>query len=181
MGFRCTGCYTITLGPSSENRRDNFCPMGRAALMLRAGRQRLSAERRPASWRATASRWRTALVPWLLALSLAIQCTIVQGHFHPGGQASWAYAEGMPALVKAAKAGGDLFVAAPLGDSSGQRAPGCLLCEQMALAGSAILPEDAAPIHMAVAPGPDQISYQATSARSVVSHNWRSRAPPAFL
>lgn len=154
--------------------------MGQAALMRRAGRQRPAAGRRSALSAATAARWCSALVPWLCALSLAIQCTIVQGHFHPGSQAYWSRAERMPAVAAAAKAGGDLRVAASQGDHSRQSTFGCLLCEQMALAGSAILPEDTTPVHAVVVPAATQFWHQATWALSVASHDWRSRAPPAI-
>jgi hypothetical protein len=115
-------------------------------------------------------------------LSLAIQCTIVQGHFHPGAQAAWGNAAKLPAVaVAGAKAGGDLSITASPGDASGRTRVGCLLCEQLALAGSTILPEDTAPVHVAMGKGAAQISHPSNSALLAVSHDWRSRAPPTFL
>ena len=152
--------------------------MGRVAWMPRADKHRDDRQRRPASLRGTAARWRLALVPWLCALLLALNCTIIQGHFHPGSQASRANTERAPAADNAAR---NLPVAASQGGSSGQSKFGCILCEQMALAGSAILPGDAAPVHVAAGPDATPITYQAVSVMPVVSHDWRSRAPPALL
>ena len=115
------------------------------------------------------------VLAWLCAFAIAFQCIVVQSHVH---------------LASAqAEAAAIADTSAPAADQSKSRdqAPndrsqnGCFICQQMAMAGSAVLPVTPTPvlIERELASQPPPVEFAST--HSPVSHIWRSRAPPISL
>jgi len=116
--------------------------------------------------RATAGR--RGLIAWFGALAIVFQCVVIQGHFHLAYAGTPAFDQvesTSPAPVQKDKA--------PGGDPSG-----CFICQQMAMAGSAVLPDSPAPIVVAASETTTLLPAKIAAIAAAPSHHWRSRAPP---
>jgi hypothetical protein len=116
---------------------------------------------------------RSFLLAWLCAFAIAFQCIVVQGHFHPAAG---------PAVVQTAAAvapAGETVEPARKGGAPVKSDPStCFICQQAALAGSAILPETAAPVLLTTQIGVETAVQDERLVVVRASHIWRSRAPP---
>ena len=114
-------------------------------------------------------------VRWLAVLAVAFQCIVVQSHVHGATGPAWREqaAAAQPATNPIASR-----------DQGPSRVPkdddpaNCFICQQMALAGAALLPVSPAPILVAQDIATPTAAYHFAALRSIRSHAWRSRAPP---
>ena len=149
--------------------------------MRKASGKRTTFASRPLAPLSLLSRGRFAALSLLCALAIVIQCVFVAPHTHAAGEQAWAIQDiGQDSGAQAAADARDDNGAGRQRHDNGLSAS-CFLCQQMALAGAAILPETAS-----LAPMPavveDRLLYFAADKRtSAVSHSWRSRGPPTFL
>jgi len=113
----------------------------------------------------------------ICVLAVAFQSIVLESHFHR----IWAGSNGSEVAATL----GDVPMGAndparksrpPAGDP-----PGCFICHQLALAGAAVLPEAFAPVPFEHSASTTFVSVDLAIARTVSSHNWRSRAPPFLL
>src|SRR5262245_36149271 len=111
---------------------------------------------------------RRSLIAWFCALAIAFQCVVIQGHFHlaNAGVSAFDQTESSgPAPVQKDKA--------PGGGPSG-----CFICQQLAMAGSAVLPDSPAPVVVATSEAATVLPAKIAAIEAAPSHHWRSRAPP---
>ena len=104
-------------------------------------------------------------------MAVVLQCIVIQGHVHFTSSDGLlvAQAEAAPAPVQKDPIRKDGM---PGGDS------GCFICQQAAMAGSAVLPESPAPVVLAVTEIAERLSASIAAIEAAPSHHWRSRAPP---
>lgn len=115
---------------------------------------------------------RRGLIAWFCALAITFQCVVLQGHFHLASS-------GVPAFEQAAVSGGEAPAQkgkAPAGDPSG-----CFICQQMAMAGSAVLPGSPEPVVIATSEASTPAPADIVAVEATPSHHWQSRAPPILL
>jgi hypothetical protein len=118
--------------------------------------------------------WRLAVQSWLCALAIAVQCIVVQGHVHSAAQA-----EALAIADAGAASSSDSKSKDQIPGDRGQSS--CFICQQMALAGSAVLPVTpvVSVVQRELVAQPAAIDIVVVDAS--VSHSWRSRAPPISL
>jgi len=110
------------------------------------------------------------LATWLAVLALAFQCFVVQTHVHAGGFAP----------VEAAASDGLIHTNSAVAQAPHEDAA-CLLCEQMALAGTVLMPATHEIVLVEKLVFAKLTLPFLVAARTFASHNWRSRAPPLSL
>jgi hypothetical protein len=131
-----------------------------------------------------ASDKRAILIAWIAALAIAFQCIVVQSHIHIGVTPAWAH---QASTDLGAIAVSDNSLAAEQSDDGTRHAPtpadpaGCFICQQMAMAGAAVLPATPAPIVIQLASIVHAVMAEVAAPRTRASHDWRSRAPPIRL
>jgi hypothetical protein len=103
----------------------------------------------------------------------------VQGHVH-GATVRLAELQSASASVEAAPVQAKTDPArkqAPANETQSS----CFICQQMAMAGAAVLPASAAPVLIEHGLAKQPAATQVAVAGSPTSHTWRSRAPPSSL
>jgi hypothetical protein len=127
---------------------------------------------------------RTILFAWIAALAIAFQCIVVQSHVHIGVQPTWAH---QVSFDQGAVPSSDHASIALKGDADTRHAPvpadpaGCFICQQMAMAGAALVPATPTPIVIQLAAIVHTLMAEVATPRPRASHDWRSRAPPIRL
>jgi len=117
------------------------------------------------------------LLGWLCVFAIAFQCIVVPAHIH-AKPADLAVAT--PTAVAAGIATQKAELPAkprPVDDTQSH----CFICQQMALAGAAILPTTPAPILIERDLGEVAPTFEVAVVSRRPSHIWRSRAPPISL
>jgi len=118
------------------------------------------------------------VLAWLCAFAIAFQCILVPAHTHT--RAADLAVASAPAAIAADNATQTAELPTkqrPADDTQSH----CFICQQMAIAGAAILPETPAPILIQrdLSEAGPFVQIAAVSLRP--SHIWRSRAPPLSL
>jgi hypothetical protein len=118
------------------------------------------------------------VLAWLCTFAIAFQCIIVPAHIHT---------KSAGLQIASTQAAATADNGTRKADLPGKQRPAddtqshCFICQQMALAGAAILPDTPAPIliqrDLSEAPPAAEIVSVSLSP----SHIWRSRAPPSSL
>ena len=132
---------------------------------------------------------RSILIAWVAALAIAFQCIVLQSHVHVGAAPAWSQtvsADG--GAVAASSAARSIAVArTQSGDVDTRHGPspagpaGCFICQQMAMAGAAVLPLSPAPVIAQQTAIMVMAMAEVAALRPRASHDWRSRAPPIRL
>ena len=117
---------------------------------------------------------RSAGLAWLCALAVAFQCIVVSGHIHTRAELA-AVAPAPTSVDVSAEAGSAKKHGAPVDSSA------CFICQQLSIAGSAVLPEAPAPVLILqeAMSGPNPADAAFTHAAH--SHHWLSRGPPILI
>ncbi len=115
---------------------------------------------------------------WLAVMAIAFQCIVVQSHIHvPATLGSVPHVVAVGLDANASNRGDKGSGRAPRDDDTAN----CFICQQMALAGAALLPVSAAPVLVALEQAAPTVAYHVAVLRTVRSHSWRSRAPPLLI
>jgi hypothetical protein len=128
--------------------------------------------------RAIAARTNAFVLGWLCVFAIAFQCIIVPAHIHT---------KSADQAVVSAAAAATADNAAQKTDPSSKQRPAddtqshCFICQQMALAGAAILPAAPAPILIQRDLSEAAPALEIALVSLSPSHIWRSRAPPTSL
>ncbi|HEV7693225.1 MAG TPA: DUF2946 family protein [Hyphomonadaceae bacterium] len=127
---------------------------------------------------ALAARMNAFVLAWLCAFAIAFQCIIAPAHIHT--RAADLAVASAPAAAAADNATQKAELPSkqrPADDTQSH----CFICQQMAIAGAAILPDSPTPIliHRDLSVAAPAIEIVTVSLRP--SHIWRSRAPPLSL
>src|SRR5262249_33182276 len=107
---------------------------------------------------------RRGFVAWFCALAIAFQCVVLQGHFHLTSSS-------LPAFEQASVPGSEAPAQkgkAPAGDPSG-----CFICQQMAMAGSAVLPGSPEPVVVATSEASTPAPADIVAVEATPSHHWQ--------
>jgi hypothetical protein len=129
------------------------------------------------------SSMRPVLIAWLAALAIAFQCIVVQSHIHVGATPAWTPLASAHVSVGPSN---EAPLARP-GDVGTRHAPlpadpaGCFICQQIAMAGAAVLPATPTPVVVELASIVHLAMIEVAAPRPRASHDWRSRAPPIRL
>lgn len=111
------------------------------------------------------------VLAWVFALAIALQALVLPSHIHLQPESS------APALSLLAEAQYDEHGSgknAPVPVDSGH----CLLCQQIASAGAAVLPASPAAPPMLAAQGTGPSAPVEARIETGLSHHWLSRGPP---
>ena len=152
--------------------------------MFKAGSNRRTSGRRGSAANAArmnnaVPRTRAVVLAWLCTFAIAFQCIVVQSHVH-GAAARLAELQLASTSIEAASVHAKA-------DSARKQAPpnekqsSCFICQQMAMAGAAVLPTSAVPVQIERELVKQPAAIEVAVAGSQVSHIWRSRAPPISL
>ena len=124
-------------------------------------------------------KWRASAISWLCTLAILFQAVILQSHFHSAaaGQPQ-GFATSLPVVSSPAGIAGE---------NGNRHTPdkndqaSCYLCQQLKLAGSTILPDSPALATVERNTTTEIAKVVIATMHAVVSHTWRSRAPPLSL
>jgi hypothetical protein len=128
---------------------------------------------------AATAKTRAVVLAWLCTFAIAFQCIVVQSHVHGAAP--------RPAELQSASASIDAAPIQAKADPARKQAPsnekqsGCFICQQMAMAGAAVLPASATPVQIERQLARQPAATEVAVAGGQVSHTWRSRAPPLSL
>ena len=133
---------------------------------------------------------RAILIAWIGALAIAFQCIVVQSHVHVGAAPTFSHSLSREDGVRTPQRAPQPAIAAAMahpGDLDTRHNPsptdpsGCFICQQMAMAGAAVLPPSPLPAVVQRAEIVHTILAAVAAPRPRASHDWRSRAPPIEL
>ncbi|MEQ1781810.1 MAG: hypothetical protein ABMA14_10645 [Hyphomonadaceae bacterium] len=109
----------------------------------------------------------------LCAFAILFQLLFIQTHVHPASLEQFAsVAQGSAVSVELA---GPAKHKLPSDGSRGE----CFICQQMALAGSVILPDLTEPVLLRRETDAVPVLAVVAAVRPLASHSWRSRGPPS--
>lgn len=114
-------------------------------------------------------------VAWLCAFAILCQLLLVQTHVHP------APVDHFVSVAQGAAISGEHADAVKHKLPSDGSKTECFICQQMALAGSVILPDLIQPVLIRRETDAQPVFSAVAVVRPLASHDWRSRGPPTRI
>jgi hypothetical protein len=127
---------------------------------------------------AAAARTKAIVLAWLCTFAIAFQCILVPAHIHTKSAGLQVASAQAVATADNVTQNAELpSKQRPANDTQSH----CFICQQMALAGAAILPDSPTPILIQRDLSVAALAVEIAAVSLRPSHIWRSRAPPSSL